>query len=301
MAAVDTGAARPFHLWRDLWAVADLIDRAFGPDGADERLSRRDIVALQAMAPFLALVGLVAPPVRDAFAGVVWIEHGRIVGNATISRLRGDRLRWLIGNVAVAPERQGCGIGQRVMREALAMIRARGGRVAVLDVRADNTPAVLLYRRLGFQVIDETRELLLPTPTRPVATDSPTPRALGAADWQAIRAALRAATPPDVAAMTPVTDPHAFAMAVTAGFGRAGRLVAGLATTLLATEDSRGLTGLVEVEVRERPSPHRLRLTITPRGRGVVERALIAHGTALLVGAGRRVRAEVRATEHAAL
>lgn len=55
--------------------------------------------------------------------------------------------------VAVLPDWRGRGVGRRMMVEALQLARAAGrGRVALYVVEG-NTPAVRLYRSLGFQVV----------------------------------------------------------------------------------------------------------------------------------------------------
>ena len=52
--------------------------------------------------------------------------------------------------VGVDPERQGAGLGRRLMTAGFARLAARGIPTAALYVEADNAPAVSLYRSLGF-------------------------------------------------------------------------------------------------------------------------------------------------------
>jgi len=56
-----------------------------------------------------------------------------------------------IGNVAVAREKQGRGIGRRLLEYMLGEALARGIRVATLEVRVSNVKAIRLYRRYGFK------------------------------------------------------------------------------------------------------------------------------------------------------
>lgn len=52
--------------------------------------------------------------------------------------------------VGVDPDRQGDGIGRRLMDAGFARLTERGIRSAALYVEADNVPALRLYRPLGF-------------------------------------------------------------------------------------------------------------------------------------------------------
>ena len=52
--------------------------------------------------------------------------------------------------VGVDPDRQGAGLGRRLVAAGLARLASRGIRTAALYVEADNEPAVRLYRSFGF-------------------------------------------------------------------------------------------------------------------------------------------------------
>ena len=227
--ASPPGRSRPFSLWRDLNAVVGFIERAFGPDLRRNRLTRRDVNTLRIAAPFIELLSFVAPSTRDVFGGIVWEMDGKIIGNVTINRLGGDPTRWLIGNVAVEPAYQRLGIGRRPTQKSLAAIAARGGEVAVLDVRADNARAYDLYRSLGFVKIDSTAEYergplvageLAAAPDRPV-------RPLRSREWRAYERLLKAALPSQVQDYTPVKDTQVLNYRAGrehgAGWGTAGR------------------------------------------------------------------------------
>lgn len=62
-----------------------------------------------------------------------------------------------VGAMAVAPEARRAGLGRRVMRDAIDQARARGDRTLLLEVIEQNTPAVKLYKSLGFRM---TRRLV---------------------------------------------------------------------------------------------------------------------------------------------
>ena len=56
-----------------------------------------------------------------------------------------------ITNVAVRKHMQGNGIGEALMKEAIAVCRKKEVRLMTLEVRMTNTTAQNLYRKLGFQ------------------------------------------------------------------------------------------------------------------------------------------------------
>jgi ribosomal-protein-alanine N-acetyltransferase len=52
--------------------------------------------------------------------------------------------------IAVSPESQRQGLGQRLFRALEAEIKAAGAKELLLEVRASNQPALAFYRALGF-------------------------------------------------------------------------------------------------------------------------------------------------------
>ena len=58
-----------------------------------------------------------------------------------------------ITNLAVHPDFRGRGIGETVLAVILKEVRAKGATFVTLEVRSSNTPAVSLYRKLGFKVL----------------------------------------------------------------------------------------------------------------------------------------------------
>lgn len=57
-----------------------------------------------------------------------------------------------IYKVVVQPFHQRQGIGRLLMSHALANVQSNGARQCFLEVRASNSPAIKLYRDMGFQV-----------------------------------------------------------------------------------------------------------------------------------------------------
>lgn len=62
-----------------------------------------------------------------------------------------------IQTIAVRADRQGRGVARALMDAVLSHIDASGATHTMLEVRADNEPALALYRRRGFVPISERR------------------------------------------------------------------------------------------------------------------------------------------------
>lgn len=58
-----------------------------------------------------------------------------------------------LGNVAVAPEARGTGVGRRLVEAVLERVRDRGANECFLEVRVSNAHAQALYTSLGFEVV----------------------------------------------------------------------------------------------------------------------------------------------------
>lgn len=97
----------------------------------------------------------------DLAASRVLRDGGAAVAIALLSR-RGDR-GW-IGGMGVAPSHRGRGLGEVVMREALAAARAVGVTRVGLEVLVQNEPAFRIYERLGFRTVRELDVWGFPAP-----------------------------------------------------------------------------------------------------------------------------------------
>ena len=62
-----------------------------------------------------------------------------------------------VQTIAIAPSGQGRGLGRALMEHLLEQARQQGATQMILEVRADNEPAVRLYRALGFVQISTRR------------------------------------------------------------------------------------------------------------------------------------------------
>lgn len=61
-------------------------------------------------------------------------------------------------DIAIAASQQRKGLGKRLLNEMLALARKEGMRRMLLEVRASNSPAIALYRSVGFGDIGLRRD-----------------------------------------------------------------------------------------------------------------------------------------------
>ena len=64
--------------------------------------------------------------------------------------------------IAVGTAYRGMGLGDRLLDELVARATARGAQALLLEVRADNAPALALYARHGFQELSVRRRYYQP-------------------------------------------------------------------------------------------------------------------------------------------
>jgi GNAT superfamily N-acetyltransferase len=90
--------------------------------------------------------------------GVTWLiawqpeRGGPAADCATIQGLRQSATHGSIQNVGVVPEHRGVGLGRALVLRSLAGFRAARVSRVYLEVTAQNTRAVRLYRELGFRL-----------------------------------------------------------------------------------------------------------------------------------------------------
>lgn len=125
--------------WRDLGAMAALESQIF----PDDAWSEATMWAELAMRPRRAYL------VADADA-----QGSGLVGYAGVD-LAGDVAD--VMTVAVHPRARGRGLGSTLLTGLHALAREAGSQAAMLEVRADNDPAVWLYRAHGYEVLRTRR------------------------------------------------------------------------------------------------------------------------------------------------
>jgi GNAT superfamily N-acetyltransferase len=176
-ATTESSAAsglRPIHSMRDMIGVTTLIEQVFADD-MDER-GRYSMREMRWIGALFGWMDLFSAPGQGMMPGYVWVENGRIVGNATTRRLSAFGRGWMIGNVAVAPEWRGRGIARQMMEAALELVRHNAGEWVALQVRSDNAIAHGLYHSLGFV---DTGELVFFEHRQADRVMAPSPPAIG--------------------------------------------------------------------------------------------------------------------------
>jgi ribosomal-protein-alanine N-acetyltransferase len=75
------------------------------------------------------------------------------------ARILGYIIFWMVHdevhvlNVGTAPEARRRGVGRALMDQAVALGRRKGARLATLEVRRSNAPAIALYHSLGYREV----------------------------------------------------------------------------------------------------------------------------------------------------
>lgn len=146
---------RPINLAADLSQLADLIEISFA-DTMDSggRAALREMRLMSKVGAGLSVVPRLNTMAIGINMGYVWVENGKLVGNVSIYPTQWPRelgSGWIIANVAVHPDYRRQGIARRLMIASLEAIQIRGGKIAVLQVDADNDRAQSLYSELGFR------------------------------------------------------------------------------------------------------------------------------------------------------
>ena len=120
----------------DLPAVMVLEEELFAPDTWTEWMYRDELAR------------------TDTRHYLVAEDGGTVVGYAGIfaTRHQAD-----VQTVAVAPGRQGSGLGALLLQALVDEARRRGCAEVLLEVRVDNGPALGLYERFGFERISVRR------------------------------------------------------------------------------------------------------------------------------------------------
>ena len=193
--APDRGL-RPVDPRRDMKGMADLIEAAFA-ERLDES-GRRMVRSMRAFGRWgwlgWAAGRLFLPPAAYP-EGCVWLEDGRLVGNASLMRADPGSERWVLINVAVALAWRRKGIAGAMVEACLQEARRRGARELLLQVDAANRGAQELYQRLGFRLtsVRGTWKRRMPRLTTTTTTEELPARRRrpGATSWPWRRASAR--------------------------------------------------------------------------------------------------------------
>lgn len=149
----DAPQLRLLNIWRDLPAVADLVEQCFGAamdaEGHEHIRQMREAARDQG---FLRWASRAVETASLPLSGYVWEENGEIVGNVSVIpyRYRGQRI-YLLANIAVREDYRRRGIGRTLTLAGVHLARQRKADAIWLHVRAENVGAIALYESLGFR------------------------------------------------------------------------------------------------------------------------------------------------------
>jgi ribosomal protein S18 acetylase RimI-like enzyme len=276
---------RPMEPARDLRQVAALIEEAFaGQLDFRGQEALRELKIVSRLGPLLWLLDRLSPEFHETFSGLVWVEEGRVVGNVTVNRSNWRSRKWFISNVAVERAYQGQGIARELMQAAIGMARDRDGESVTLQVRADNVPALKLYRDLGFEELMGATELQLERVAQVpfVPAGGFTLRQRDYSEWHKEYELAQAATPAGEQRARPIREKD-----FRKGFGERvmdwlGDIFAGQRTYRLAVDEGDRFIATLTVHASWLWGRHGLKIMVHPAYRGQVEEMLVTHALTLL-------------------
>jgi ribosomal protein S18 acetylase RimI-like enzyme len=92
---------------------------------------------------------------------LVMEQNGRLRGYSIAVRATAPGLGWFLG-LGVEPASRGRGYGLTLARTSLDILREQQVARVLICVNRNNLPAVCLYHKLGFRLIDEVDDYLGP-------------------------------------------------------------------------------------------------------------------------------------------
>ncbi|WP_072312659.1 mycothiol synthase [Agrococcus sp. Marseille-P2731] len=125
----------------DASALLALNAAAFASHPEQGRMSADDLASRLAE-PWHDDANLVVAPGDHGLDAFTWVKPATGEGEGDVAEL------YVLG---VSPERQGAGLGRRMLEATFVRMRAVGATTAHLYVEGDNDAALALYRRAGFE------------------------------------------------------------------------------------------------------------------------------------------------------
>jgi len=125
----------------DASALLALNAAAFASHPEQGRMSADDLASRMAE-PWHDDANLVVAPGQRGLDAFTWVKPATGGGEADVAEL------YVLG---VSPDRQGAGLGRRMLEATFVRMRAVGATTAHLYVEGDNEAALALYRRAGFE------------------------------------------------------------------------------------------------------------------------------------------------------
>lgn len=135
---ISCRAAKLYALFQDVYSTSDGMSEALKDKYPDLPAFEKDIADLHRLPGSIALVAE---------------SDDRLAGYLTVRPRRQTRLRHTADlNMGVALAARGQGVGGTILREAIERARRMPElEIVYLMVRSDNTPAINLYKKIGFE------------------------------------------------------------------------------------------------------------------------------------------------------
>jgi GNAT superfamily N-acetyltransferase len=164
---MDASAARPTASCDTVYAV--LIRPLESTDSLDALtdLLHRSYAPLLAMGLRFVATHQDVEVTRSRVSGgqcFVAVEDGELIGTLTVYLPEGDESGYYarpgvahFGQFAVDPGRQGAGVGRRLLDAAESYARSNGCRELALDTSDQATHLIELYKRWGYEIVDNVR------------------------------------------------------------------------------------------------------------------------------------------------
>lgn len=137
--------------WPDLGEAIALEAELFGAEAWSADTWWQELAGRPRRDYLAAIAGPAAPSAglpRAGLAGYAGADHGGETSD--------------VMTIAVAPWARGHGLGARLLAELESRALARGAAAMLLEVRADNEPALALYRGAGYDVVQTRRRYYQP-------------------------------------------------------------------------------------------------------------------------------------------
>jgi ribosomal protein S18 acetylase RimI-like enzyme len=162
MRAMVTAVPLPFGEQARYRVVPIAREHLAGFHAALDRIAREGRYLAMLEAPsYTRTRRFVLDSLRDGAIHLVALAEGEVVGWCDLRPKAAPTQRHsAVLGMGIVREHRGRGLGSRLLAETLERADAQGLRRAELVVRADNAPAIALYRRYGFVVEGRCRQYL---------------------------------------------------------------------------------------------------------------------------------------------
>lgn len=252
--------------YSDLDAVRSIFESAFreeyGRRGVD---IGSQVGRWQKMYPLIRVLGLFPNPYRYMLNLFVMEEEGKICGFIQCTPGNGEKTRWHIDYVAVAPDCQGRGLGVKLVEAVFERYGALGVKCFTLEVDAQNAPALRLYEKLGFRQYAAVTYYQTEKPAKPNPEAAvPAVRAYRSRDAQGLYELYLASTPAPVR-LVDSRKPSDFAVGfIDRSMAEMRRGLKQVADERFVVEENGKIVAYLRVMAQMRALPHTVQIMVHP-------------------------------------